>query len=77
MDSHHEEVLQAKEEELARSLEERDELKGKLKSAESKLNDLQGKNNVRMVCVCLCVCVCVCVRAYVRVCVCVRACVSE
>lgn len=57
---HHEQVLQAKEEELAKVVEERDELKCKLTSAESKLEELKGKNNVRHPSACtLCLCVCV------------------
>lgn len=47
---HHEEVVQAKEEELAKAVEERDELKCTLKSAENKLEELKGKNNVSHSC---------------------------
>lgn len=42
-------MLQAKEEELTKVVEERDELKDQLKSAESKLEDLKSKNNVSYV----------------------------
>ena len=44
--AHHEEVLQAKEEELARALEERDQLKDQLKLTETKLDELKVKSNV-------------------------------
>ena len=51
--AHHEEVLQAKEEELARALEElaraleeQDQLKDQLKLTETKLEELKVKNNV-------------------------------
>ena len=43
----HEEMLRAKEEDLARAVEERDQLKDNLKSIESKL---KGKNNVSHLC---------------------------
>ena len=46
MDAAHEEVLRVKDEELEQALQERDDLKDRLKLAESKLSDVQGKNNV-------------------------------
>ena len=66
---HHEQVVQAKEEELAKAVEERDELKCQLKSAENKLDELKGKNNVSHFCyMYMYMCVqCTCI--HIRVCV--------
>ena len=47
MDAGHEEELRAKEDLLGKVAEERDTLEERLKTAETNLNDLQGKNNVR------------------------------
>ncbi|CAI8028650.1 Kinectin [Geodia barretti] len=45
VDAGHEEELRAKEDLLGKVAEERDTLKERLKTAETNLNDLQGKNN--------------------------------
>ncbi|CAI8028659.1 hypothetical protein GBAR_LOCUS16316 [Geodia barretti] len=48
VDAGHEEELRAKEDLLGKVAEERDTLKERLKTAETNLNDLQGKNNSRV-----------------------------
>ena len=59
MDGELEEDLRAKEEELSKVKQERDELRETLKTVESKLSELQSKNNVStqtsqyILCVCV------------------------